>query len=98
MACCSLLGCCRALAWLVIEKRPSLKVLHAVGESGVMTKEIATAIGTALNVPLTSKTTQEGREHFGWLASFAAMDCNASSEKTRKALGWSPKQIGLLET
>ena len=59
-------------------------------------REIAQAIGRRVNVPVVSKSPEEGAEHFGWLAHFAAMDSPASSELTRKLLGWQPRQIGLI--
>jgi hypothetical protein len=36
-------------------------------------------------------------EHFGWFAHFASLDMPASSEWTRKALGWNPTGPGLIE-
>jgi hypothetical protein len=44
-----------------------------------------------------SITQEEAGEHFGWLAHFAATDMPASSEWTRKALGWNPTGPGLIE-
>jgi hypothetical protein len=38
----------------------------------------------------------EADAHFGWFASFAAIDCPASSERTREMLGWRPTQPGLI--
>jgi NAD dependent epimerase/dehydratase family len=34
--------------------------------------------------------------NFGWFAHFAALDCPASSQRTRELLGWQPKQPGLI--
>jgi len=75
---------------LVIEQQPSLKILHAVAETGVPFREIAKAIGKGLNLPVVSKNGDEITAHFGWFANFASMGCPASSEKTRGALGWEP--------
>jgi hypothetical protein len=47
-------------------------------------------------VPVVRKSPEEAAEHFGWFAHFAAIDNHASSEKTRKELGWQPVQPGLI--
>ncbi len=39
----------------------------------------------------------EKAKHFGWFAGFASMDMSASSAHTRKVLGWTPTQPGLLD-
>lgn len=82
---------------LIIEKQPSLKILHAVAEAGVPFREIAETIGQGLNLPVVSKTGDDIAAHFGWFAHFAAMGCPASSEKTREALGWEPTGPELIE-
>jgi len=82
---------------LIIEKQPSLKVLHAVAEEGVKFREIAETIGKGLGMPVVSKTGDEVTAHFGWLSHFAAIDCPSSSTKTREALGWETKGVGLLQ-
>jgi nucleoside-diphosphate-sugar epimerase len=86
-----------ALYRLIVEKQPALKRLHAVAEEGVAFKEIATAIGEGLNIPVMSKTGDDAAAHFTWFAHFAAMDCPASSAKTKEALGWEPKGTGLID-
>jgi nucleoside-diphosphate-sugar epimerase len=82
---------------LIVEKQPSLKVLHAVAEEGVAFSEIAEAIGNGLHIPVVSKTGDDATEHFTWFAHFAAMSCPSSSQKTRKALGWDTKATGLID-
>lgn len=86
-----------AIYRLAIEKRPALKVFHAVAETGVPFKEIAEAIGKGLNAPVVGKTGDEIAAHFTWFAHFAAMDCASSAQKTKDALGWEPKGPGLIE-
>lgn len=81
---------------LVLEKGVAGSRYNAVAEEGVTFREIAQAIGRRVNVPVVSKSPEEAAEHFGWLAHFAAMDAPASSERTRKQLGWQPKQVGLI--
>jgi nucleoside-diphosphate-sugar epimerase len=86
-----------ALYRLIVEKQPALKMLHAVAEEGIAFKEIATAIGEGLNIPVVSKTGDAAAVHFTWFAHFAAMDCPASSTKTKEALGWDPQYTGLID-
>ena len=83
---------------LVVE-RPveGVTVYHAVQEEGVSLREIAETIGKGLKVPILSIAPEKAGEHFGWLAHFAGMDMPASSEWTRKALGWEPSGPGLIE-
>jgi nucleoside-diphosphate-sugar epimerase len=70
---------------------------HGVAEEGVLFKDIATAIGQGLDVPVASKTTEEAAAHFGWFAYFASLDCKASGKRTQEQLGWNPVQAGLIE-
>lgn len=86
-----------AMYRLIIEKQPEQRVFHAVAEEGVPFKEIATAIANGLHLQTVSKTKEDAQQHFGWLTHFASIDCPASSEQSRKVLGWEPKEIGLLE-
>ncbi len=81
---------------LALEKGSAGDRYHAIGEEGVPLKNIATAIGRGLNVPVVSKTPEEAKEHFGWLGSFAGMDLWASSALTQERLGWHPTGPGLI--
>jgi nucleoside-diphosphate-sugar epimerase len=69
---------------------------HAVAEQGVSTKEIATAIGQALNIPTVGVPAQEIASHYGGFKDFAVIDTIAGSELTRARLSWKPKQLGLI--
>jgi nucleoside-diphosphate-sugar epimerase len=83
---------------LAIEKAgPGFTVYHAVQEEGVPMKEISETIGKGLKVPVVSIAPEQAAEHFGWLARFAGLDMPASSEWTRKTLGWEPTGPGLIE-
>lgn len=83
---------------LVTEQaKDAYTVYHAVQEEGVSMKEMAETIGKGLNVPVVSITPEQAAGHFGWLAGFAALDMPASSEWTKKALGWDPVGPGLIE-
>ncbi len=88
---------------LVIEKagrdvnERRVTVYHAVQEEGVSAREIAETLGKGLGVPAVSIAPEEAAEHFGWFAHFAGLDMPASSEWTRKTLGWEPTGPGLIE-
>ena len=81
---------------LALEKSVAGVRYHAVADEGIPFREIATAIGRRLNVPVVGKTPEEAKEHFGWFAQFAAIDTQASSQWTRERVGWQPKQPGLI--
>jgi nucleoside-diphosphate-sugar epimerase len=78
------------LVTLGLEKAPAGSLLHAVAEGGVATREIAEAIGHALNVPATSIPAESAQDHFGWIGGFFSMDIPASSIRTQELLGWTP--------
>ena len=83
---------------LVVEKTgPGVTVYNAVQEEGVSAREIAETIGEGLKVPAVSIPPEKAGEHFGWFAHFAGLDMPASSEWTRKTLGWEPTGPGLIE-
>jgi nucleoside-diphosphate-sugar epimerase len=81
---------------LALEKGLAGARYHGVADEGIAFREIAEVIGRRLNVPVAAKTPEEAAEHFGWFAHFAALDCPASSEKTKKLLEWQPTQPGLI--
>ena len=70
---------------------------HAVAEGGVALRDIAQAIGRRLGLPVRSIDTEQAQQVFGWMAGFAAHDVPASSELTRRWLGWEPEGPSLLE-
>jgi nucleoside-diphosphate-sugar epimerase len=81
---------------LALEKNEAGAKYHAVDEEGVPMLDIAEAIGRGLKVPVKSISVEEAPAHFGWLAMFASHDLVASSDKTRKMLGWNPTGPGLI--
>jgi len=85
------------LVRLALEGAPAGSVVHAVGEEGVPTRQIAEAIGRGLGVPAVSIDPAEVESHFGWIGRFFALDIPASSALTRELLGWEPTHPGLLE-
>jgi len=70
---------------------------QTVAEEGMPFRDIAGAIGRRLELPVLSKTSEEAADHFTWFTVFAGMDAPASSEQTRKLLGWEPTQPGLID-
>ncbi|MFC7397958.1 SDR family oxidoreductase [Chelatococcus sp. GCM10030263] len=81
---------------LAIERAEPNAKYHAVAEEGVPMRAIAEAIGRRLNLPVKSVARDEVQDIFGWLAMFAGLDMPASSEQTRKTLGWQPTGPGLI--
>lgn len=84
-----------ALYRLIVEQKPEQKVFNAVAEEGIPFKDIAGAIGKGLGLPVAGLVGEAVEKHFTWFAHFASLHCAASSAKAA-ALGWRPKQIGLL--
>ncbi len=83
---------------LVVEKTgPGVTVYHAVQEEGVTLREIAETLGNGLKIPVVSIDPEKAAEHFGWFGQLAGLDMPASSEWTRKTLGWEPTGPGLIE-
>jgi nucleoside-diphosphate-sugar epimerase len=76
---------------------PGVTVYHAVQEEGVALREIAETLGKGLKVPVVSIPPEKAAEHFDWFAHFVGLDMPASSEWTRKTLGWEPTGAGLIE-
>jgi nucleoside-diphosphate-sugar epimerase len=81
---------------LALEKAPAGARLHAVGDEGVTTKAIASAIGERLGLPIVSIPQHDAVEHFGFLAGPLQLDAPASSAITRQLVGWRPTEPGLL--
>jgi hypothetical protein len=71
-------------------------VLHAVGEEGVPTRQIAEVIGKKLGVAAASIAPEAADAHFGFLGRFFAIDQPASSAITQERMGWHPTQPGLI--
>jgi len=78
---------------LALEKGTPGARYHAVGDEGVPTRVIATAIGRGTNLPVQGGATAE---HFGWMGHFFSLDVPASSMLTRERLGWEPTGLGLI--
>ena len=85
------------LVRLGLENAAPGAVLHAVGEEGVTTRAIAEAIGRGLGLPTASVAPDDAADHFGWIGAFFGFPMAASSEITRRELGWTPTGPTLLE-
>jgi nucleoside-diphosphate-sugar epimerase len=81
---------------LALEKAPADSVLHAIGDEGVPTREIAEVIGRHLDVPAISVAPRQAGEHFGWIGAFFALHAPASSALTQERMGWQPTHVGLI--
>jgi len=81
---------------LALENAKTGARFHGAAEEEITFKSIAESIGRHLNIPVVTKSPEEAADHFGWFAGFAAIDCPASSKKTREQLNWRPVQSTLL--
>ncbi len=78
---------------LAAEQAPAGTRLHAVGDEGVPTRDIAGVIGRHLDLPAASAPVED----FGFLGQILAIDQPASSALTRERFAWQPVQPGLIE-
>jgi len=85
------------LVTLGLAKAPAGARLHAVAETGVPSRDIAEAIGRAFSLPVASIAPDDVHDHFGWIATFFAMDLAATSTATQGLLGWAPTGPTLIE-
>jgi len=81
---------------LAIERAEPGAKYHAVAEEGVPLKDIVEVLGRRLKLPVKSIPQEEAFAYFGWLGMFAGHDVPASSEQTRKKLGWRPIGPGMI--
>jgi nucleoside-diphosphate-sugar epimerase len=81
---------------LGLESVPAGAILHAVGEPGVTTREIAEALAAGLGIEAGSVPADRAGEHFGWIGGFFGLDMPASSQATQQLLGWTPTHPGLI--
>ena len=80
-----------------LDEAPAGSVLHAVAEEGVSGKEIATAIGRQLDLPVVSVPQEQAMDHFGWLGLIFSADLPTASAYTRELLKWEPTGPTLIE-
>ncbi len=81
---------------LVLEQGVAGASYHGVAEEGIPMRELMTAIGRQLSLPVAAKSPEEATNYLGPIAYFTALDAPASSALTQQQLGWHPSQPGLL--
>ncbi|MET3565624.1 nucleoside-diphosphate-sugar epimerase [Leifsonia sp. 563] len=80
-----------------LENAGAATVVHAIGEQGVRTRDIAEAIGGGLGLPAVSIDPADVEAHFGWIGRIFALDLQASSALTQRRFDWAPTGPTLLE-
>ncbi|WP_265447311.1 SDR family oxidoreductase [Flexivirga meconopsidis] len=78
---------------LALERAEPGTMLHAVGDEGVRTREVAELIGAQLGRPVAARPPED----FGFLGALLSNDQPASAELTRRLLGWEPTHPSLTE-
>lgn len=78
---------------LAVEQADPGTVAHAVADEGIPLRAIAEVLGRHLGLPAQPVPA----DSFGLMGSLLGADQPASSELTRKRLGWQPAHPGLLE-
>ena len=81
---------------LALENGPAGGTYHGVAEEGIPFRQIAELIGRRLKVPAVSKSPEDAKKQFTFLAEFVMKDNPTSSKLTQQRLGWKPTQPGLL--
>lgn len=84
---------------LAAQAAPAGSVYNCTGETDVTTKQLARAIGEALEVPARALPRSEVEALWGpFLTAFVDYENRSSSEKARRELGWRPQaRRGLLD-
>ncbi len=82
---------------LAVDHAPARSALHAIGEQGIPTRQIAEAIAARYDLPVRSIAPEHAADHFGWLGMFFGADLPASADLTRELLGWEPTGATLAE-
>lgn len=80
-----------------LEKGEAGKTYHAVAEEAVSLQAFAELAGRKLDIPVKGVSVEEAQKELGFLGFVIAANTPVSSEKTRRELGWTPKEVGYLE-
>jgi len=86
-----------ALFRLALEQAVPGTTLHGAAEEGVRLGDVAAEIGRQLDLPVRAVAAEDATNHFLWLGPMVGMDTRASSEATRREVGWRPTGPELLE-
>lgn len=81
---------------LALEIGPAGGTYHGVDEEGIPFRDIAEVIGHRLNIPVVSKSPEQAKKHFGFIAPAVPLDNPTSGRLTRERLGWNPTHMRLL--
>lgn len=81
---------------LAVEKAAPGGVTYICAAENVPSKDFMTAIGKKLNLPVEGKPQAEVDQALGFFGHLLGRHNPVSNEKTRKELGWTPAQIGLV--
>ncbi|MEV4561265.1 SDR family oxidoreductase [Kitasatospora sp. NPDC049285] len=81
---------------LALEQAPAGTRLNAVGDQGIPFRDLATAIGDRLGLPVARIPDETAESHFGFLSFLVPRDIPASATRTRETLAWKPEHPGLL--
>lgn len=85
-----------AVYLLAMEKAKAGDVFNAAASNTVTLRELAEAIGEALQVPVRSVSRTEAEAIWGWMVNFVQHENRASSRKAVAELGWQPKEVDML--
>lgn len=82
---------------LALEKGKAGHRYHPVDEEGVPLKHIAEILAGRMKLPVKGVQGPEIEAYFTWFSHFAQMNIKASNAVTKKELGWTPSEIGLID-
>jgi nucleoside-diphosphate-sugar epimerase len=82
---------------LAFEKGKAGATYLPIGEGAVKLKDTMTVVGKKLGLPVVKKTPEELAGVLGVFSHLLGADTPVDNEKTRKELGWEPKEVGFLE-
>jgi len=86
-----------SLFLLAAKKAKAGDVFNGTGSTTVTLRELAEAIGAALQLPVRSVSREEAEARWGqFLTAFVQHENRASNRKAVQQLGWQPKGIDML--
>jgi nucleoside-diphosphate-sugar epimerase len=82
---------------LAAQKAKAGEIFNGTGSTNLMLKDLAEAIGSALELPVRSVSRKEAVEKWGeFLVTFVQYPNRASNRKALEQLGWQPKGVDIL--